>query len=60
MRHDDHRETVFSDPDLYAHILSAAAREGLDLSGRAFDLHIRLEQWDAVDNKPSRHGGATR
>jgi Fe2+ or Zn2+ uptake regulation protein len=60
MRRDDHSEMAFSDPDLYAHILSAAAREGLDLSGRAFDLHIRLERCDAGGNEPSRHGDTTR
>jgi Fe2+ or Zn2+ uptake regulation protein len=39
---------VFSDPELHARILAAAARQGLNLKGRGFDLQVRPEQHDAA------------
>jgi Fe2+ or Zn2+ uptake regulation protein len=37
----------FSDPELYAQLLSVAAREGLPLKGREFELRVRFERQDA-------------
>ena len=34
----------FSDPELYAQLLTVAAREGLKLEGRDFDLRVRFER----------------
>ena len=45
----------FSDPELHAQILAAAAREGLRLEGREFELHVRLERQGTDSGKPGRH-----
>ena len=38
------RRVSFSDPALYAQLLAIAAREGLALEGREFELQVRFEQ----------------
>jgi Fe2+ or Zn2+ uptake regulation protein len=44
-------EVTFSDPELYARILSAAVRHGLSLEGREFELHADFEQQGANKGK---------
>jgi Fe2+ or Zn2+ uptake regulation protein len=38
---DSGERLVFSDPELHAHILAVAARQGIRLEGREFDLQAR-------------------
>jgi Fe2+ or Zn2+ uptake regulation protein len=40
--HSNGGDVTFSDPELYARILSAAARRGLNLAGQGFELHANL------------------
>jgi Fe2+ or Zn2+ uptake regulation protein len=45
-RGNDGGEATFFDPELHAHILSAAARQGLRLDGQAFELHACFKRQD--------------
>jgi hypothetical protein len=38
---DSGERLIFSDPERYAHILAVAARQGIRLDGREFDLSAR-------------------
>jgi Fe2+ or Zn2+ uptake regulation protein len=43
-RDGDGGRVSFSDPGLHAQILAAAEREGLNLEGRKFELHVGFER----------------
>ncbi|MDR2093552.1 MAG: transcriptional repressor [Azoarcus sp.] len=42
-----------SSPEIHARILFAASRAGLDLTGRDFDLHVRINRRDADCTPPA-------
>jgi Fe2+ or Zn2+ uptake regulation protein len=54
---DSGERLVFSDPELYAQILAVAARQGLKLEGREFDLQARSERRNADSAGPVVPGG---
>jgi Fe2+ or Zn2+ uptake regulation protein len=49
--HSNGGEVRFSDPDLYARILTTAARQGLNLAGQGFELHASFEQQNMKQGK---------